>query len=669
MHRSNFIDARRTATGLVTLCLSLSACNESSESQGGSAGQVCVGAKCDNAEPVDDPEPSGEQENFDGLRDFSDPIAVWLVDNADDDGVVRADYLDMLIDVARLQGCGTDTIDSYVISDELVVEEGGAFPRIVNTVCSNDRTKADIAFFALSFPDDAGTDVDSRNVEMFAWDSKTRTYRFYKMQPIEGDSKAMQLEIEPAECAGCHGVPSNVDGSFMHMLPIMNELSAPWEHWSAAPVSVNHVVDAAILEAPNYKRIAGVDSPFLKSAARLENTIRAGFSQRVAIARLRTRRAKPADPAVAMSLLRPLFCDEQITYQTEDGASGIIGSSAAVDSGFHSAYFAFQGVGWPWEWWNDRIMRLAPPGAPDAVNMMPVRGEAMIVYEKQLMASRGLKPLQVLQVRALDWGNPAMSKFRCDLWHTAAERVKANPPEVTATTRNSHLLKGLLAEILTIVPKDHGLTGELPDRIAIVPRADDNVVSLKFADDSLQELAETLAASAIDVAECNADGEGVCELDARALGETLETHFKSIELGGRDALNAERNRRGCLARRFYANQPFIPDLPSEDECSALVGFELDPEPDPTGGESTGEQPTGGESTAGSTSEASGASSTGEAESEVAGNCCEARAEPGCDNAVVQACVCDNDDFCCESEWDQVCVNEVASFGCQPACES
>lgn len=657
-HRN--LDSRWMTPGLVVALgcgLTMGACNEGSDAEG-NATPICAGGKCDSAEPVPDEPDSGEQTNFDGLREFADPVAVWLVDNVDDNGIVRADYLDMLTGVAEIQGCTQATIDSYVISDELVVGEGaGAFPRIVNTVCSDDRTKADMAFFALSFADASGEDVDPRNVEMFSWDPKTRNYRFYKLDPVDGDAKAMSLQIEPAECRDCHGTPSNIDDSFMHMLPIMNELAAPWEHWHAAPVSVNHTVPEATKSAPNYSRLAGPNSPFLKSAARLETTVRGAFAQRVAVARLRTRRSKPANPEQAMSLLRPLFCDEQLTYMTEDGGSGLLNSSAAVDNGFHSVYFAITGVGWPWEWWNDRIMRLAPPGAPDAVHLLPVRGEAVVTYERQLMASRGLKALQVMQVRALDWENPALSQFRCELWHAAAERVKADPPEVTESTRNSALFNDLLAEILTIVPEDHGLTGPLSDRIAITARADDEVVSLKSATNSLQELAETLDNNAIDAAECDADGAGVCQLPVRGLGDVIETHFKSIELGGRDSLNAEKVRRGCMAKLFYANQPSLPGLPDDDACRQMLGLDEE-QPDPEPGDSEGESEGGSE----------GETETGEAPEASAGNCCEERDVGGCENEAVQTCVCDKDTFCCETRWDDLCVEQVGTFGCEPACE-
>lgn len=45
------------------------------------------------------------------------------------------------------------------------------------------------------------------------------------------------------------------------------------------------------------------------------------------------------------------------------------------------------------------------------------------------------------------------------------------------------------------------------------------------------------------------------------------------------------------------------------------------------------------------------------------DCCTPAANPGCTEVAVQDCVCTTDPFCCDSEWDQVCVDQVDSFGC------
>ena len=44
-------------------------------------------------------------------------------------------------------------------------------------------------------------------------------------------------------------------------------------------------------------------------------------------------------------------------------------------------------------------------------------------------------------------------------------------------------------------------------------------------------------------------------------------------------------------------------------------------------------------------------------------CCTAIASPGCDVWPVEQCVCDADDFCCTDEWDSICVDLVSSLGC------
>ncbi|MCA9705334.1 MAG: hypothetical protein KDK70_05775 [Myxococcales bacterium] len=46
-----------------------------------------------------------------------------------------------------------------------------------------------------------------------------------------------------------------------------------------------------------------------------------------------------------------------------------------------------------------------------------------------------------------------------------------------------------------------------------------------------------------------------------------------------------------------------------------------------------------------------------------GDCCQPTEAPGCLDADVQACVCAEDSFCCEGEWDGLCVDEVTELGC------
>ena len=48
-------------------------------------------------------------------------------------------------------------------------------------------------------------------------------------------------------------------------------------------------------------------------------------------------------------------------------------------------------------------------------------------------------------------------------------------------------------------------------------------------------------------------------------------------------------------------------------------------------------------------------------------CCESQASSGCDTAECEACVCDLDEFCCDTQWDAFCVQE-AENECIASCE-
>ncbi|MEM6992152.1 MAG: hypothetical protein AAF721_16700 [Myxococcota bacterium] len=49
-----------------------------------------------------------------------------------------------------------------------------------------------------------------------------------------------------------------------------------------------------------------------------------------------------------------------------------------------------------------------------------------------------------------------------------------------------------------------------------------------------------------------------------------------------------------------------------------------------------------------------------------GDCCEIAPTSGCNDVAVEMCVCDQDEFCCAMQWDDLCVELAA--GCGAACE-
>jgi len=46
-----------------------------------------------------------------------------------------------------------------------------------------------------------------------------------------------------------------------------------------------------------------------------------------------------------------------------------------------------------------------------------------------------------------------------------------------------------------------------------------------------------------------------------------------------------------------------------------------------------------------------------------GNCCSAHEGKGCDNDAVEACVCAEGSYCCNTAWDTACVRAVDELGC------
>ena len=45
------------------------------------------------------------------------------------------------------------------------------------------------------------------------------------------------------------------------------------------------------------------------------------------------------------------------------------------------------------------------------------------------------------------------------------------------------------------------------------------------------------------------------------------------------------------------------------------------------------------------------------------NCCETGHGAGCTDVSIEACVCAFDPYCCNTNWDSLCVSEVTSLGC------
>jgi hypothetical protein len=199
-------------------------------------------------------------------------------------------------------------------------------------------------------------------------------------------------------------------------------------------------------------------------------------------------------------------------------------------------YKAIRPDNWSWGWVNGDTMRLSPPTGDSALTQIPVRGDADIVTEQQLVALRALTPHQVLRVRALDWKKPVFSDFRCGLWTGAVERFRTSPPSLSGLTSIAAAIP-VVFEAIMVLGEERLHSG-----------ADDKVIAIADASEStIEALGQALADGTLASATCNEDGTGFCVADVDQLGVMVDAHVKSFEDAAdpRPALVNERARRIC----------------------------------------------------------------------------------------------------------------------------
>lgn len=82
---------------------------------------------------------------------------------------------------------------------------------------------------------------------------------------------------------------------------------------------------------------------------------------------------------------------------------------------------------------------------------------------------------------------------------------------------------------------------------------------------------------------------------------------------------------------------------------------------PGSGETTGAVDSSGDPSAAESS--SGVDPTGESDTNGGGACCDAQDRAGCGDASIEACVCADEPFCCDVQWDVVCTVQSVLLGC------
>ena len=509
-------------------------------------GAVACGGE--DAEPATDDGKGGKADNggqsefLDALEGREDPIGKWLRETSgvDADGLVSADYVRIVSEIAEQEGCSVSSVRTFLISDTLITGDA-PFPRTVTTMCSDDPSAASNLFLSAPEATEDG-DIDIKTIEMFAWDAGVREFRFYRVDP-EGDGR-IKVALDPPQCAGCH--TGAVDQTaVIPKAPVMNELTLPWPHWNAEPDAASHSFSVSddVKGRENYNKCV---TPWLGSAPNLEQIIRAGFDK-ANNARLRARRNKGGNVTEALALLHPVFCTERVNFATEDGGQLIIG--AVVDEGIPNALSKLGGG--PWAFYNDRKVRVGSADG-DEIDMMVVRGAIDVTYENQLMSVSGLPAEHVLAAKLFDWHNPAFSDARCQLWTDASERLAISPPDVTADTRTSDLVKQLYGEIMQVTASDGKRVSLVADGVYhVIDRADD---------ETLAEMADAIQGEFIGAAECDTDG--FCALDQAGVGDRVQAHVTALEADEerRTVLWETRNIRACIATERYKSAPDIANL-------------------------------------------------------------------------------------------------------------
>jgi hypothetical protein len=462
-----------------------------------------------------------------------DAVAAYLRDAVTERGTLIGDYRDVLDGVGGGLGCAPDTEKSFVVLSNI-----GYIPKTVFTRCAEDPQQASRFFLAVPAVRDSGddTDVDPQVLHLSAWDESAGTYRIYSTRPT--DSGEMGVNVSPRFCLGCHGGPRQLP----YWQPLMNEMTNPWSGWNAEPgfrsQLFDEFLDPGIADGPVYQDLTAND--LLDSASNFEPIIRAGI-ERLNGARVLERQHAP-DLERALGLLQPVYCDESINFVSEVHGGGQIRASSVIDPTI-AAHVRAAGVAADWPWLSGDDLRLASaPSEWEALTLVPVRGESSLAVELSLVARSVLDPMQVLRVRALDWTRPVMSEFRCSLFQSGAERIRA----------------GAIAAGIAALPDD-ATTADL------IPLAFDEIMKVS-TDDGVAALAPAAGDEVIAIpdamdpdvgAHLRAGDVSAFAMSVAQWGDRIQVH---VDAADRDSLRAARQVRACQAVEEYAVTPIYADL-------------------------------------------------------------------------------------------------------------
>ncbi len=463
------------------------------------AGGDCSEDRCVSA--------SSREEVLAALEAHRDPVAEYLRGAVTGRGTLTGDYRTVLEGVGDITGCSADTERTFVVLSNVEYT-----PRPVHARCASDPVEASRFLMVMAGVTET-PDIDPQVIHMVGWDPDAQEYRRYATFP--DDRGEMALNVSPEFCFGCHGGPQKLDT----WQPLMNVMTNPWSGWNAEPGFASHLFDENLAE--QYRRATVFDTMFehADSASNLEPIVRAGLD-RVTAARLDRRDTTDVDEA--LTLLRPLFCDETVNLVSEVHDSGEIRASAVIDDALRALFARLPSNQSSWSWLGSPSLQFSPPTPDDApLDLFPVRGESTIQVELGLAARGVLSAQEILRVRAVDWKRPAASEARCGLYQRGRDKILPRRAEL-AGAAPGQLVPQLFAEIMSEIPVPDGA-----DVVAI------------------------------------ADGDRFDEREPMTIeqfGAAIEAHVESIRDTGRAALRDRRRQAACKAAALYPFFPLAADL-------------------------------------------------------------------------------------------------------------
>ena len=510
--------------------------------------------------------------------------------------------------------------------------------------CSGDSSRPRWHMMFSNFS--ANKNSTGSDPEVIAFDAEKGIFNYYVAGRSGYEWHGDSIDIATKNgnrCGNCHN-----NGSI-----IQKELDSPWISWehfddisgtdtfyeNFAKMTVE--IDGEEQEIDFMGRHGALDGASVESAVEdaAEEYAKSGFIPHFL--------GEKGDGGVQVAeLLEPLFCTQEINLQTGGGDTGSVTFRADfflarefADSDFNGGVSALKGggsVSISGELYDAGIARsgqtlrgMAQFGITDTKRRgtYPERSFQDGMITQQLMERGVLDEDLVSDILMIDFTRPLFSDIRCGLLEEAA--------------RNGAFDGMTKAEDVTADAIRDGLLEALKD--SEVPGAARLVDSLGNPDDNA------------DQEQARNDYVAACNARLQAEGDAFVDDLLLVASNVRtDAIEKEP-----IDPRGPHHIIEVPDLMVVDddlphdgsffneqccigECAGSPDPDPDPDPEPD------PDPMG----------------------DGAGNCCDAAPEdaqrPGCENETIETCVCDEDSFCCETNYDDICVG-IAKDTCGAEC--